>query len=144
MRTIAFLTLVALCSALHAQLPSRAGSVDEIEKLPADTSSLNLNNVSNEMLAALSRFTALKRLSFNSRNGTYDDTGVAHIGKLTQLLYLDLSENPYSAEAAMKLAALTKLRTLNLSENPAITEAVVNKLKEALKETKISYTKPRR
>jgi hypothetical protein len=91
---------------------------------------------------ALAGCKQLSRLSLE--DCAIDDTCLDELVKLTGLVQLDLAENPISAEGALKLKALAGLRNLDLTENAAITADVAAKLKETLKDCKISHDKPKR
>lgn len=139
MRTACLLPLL-LCAALHGQLPSRAGSVDEINKLPEDTTSINLDKASNEMLEALARFKALTRVSFNSRNATADDEGLAHVGKLATLTELHLNGCEKFTDAGLeKLLTLAALKKLTL-QNGKFSDAALAGLAKLPKLEDLSCT----
>lgn len=140
MRATCLLILLTLAPLLTAQAPSRASSVDELNKLPADTTSITLSKPGNAMLEALPRFTKLKRLAVYAVGSTTDDAGLAHVAKLTSLTELILQGcDRYTDSAIEALAALTNLEQLEL-QNGKFSDAAAAKLGKLGKLTKLDFS----
>lgn len=75
---------------------------------------LTKTTASNEMLAAISKFTQLE--SLYAASGTVDDDGLRHLGQLTELKKLILPNQHIRGPGLAHLASLGKLETLAIND----------------------------
>ncbi|MCC6575311.1 MAG: hypothetical protein IT462_16165 [Planctomycetes bacterium] len=140
LRLLAPLLLVVLAGSMAAQRPAKASSVDEINKLPADTKALILSKASDEMVAALERLAKLEDLSFERDKATVTDAGLAPIAKLANLRSLWINVTVLGDGCFEHLGKCPALEKFSFMYNQKVTDAGLRKLStlRALRELDLS------
>lgn len=93
-------------------------TVADLESIERDTDGIGIYDcrISDDMMAALSRFPSLKRLIL--RYSTFSAQGTAHLRALIRLEELDCKESTLCDEGLEAIAGLPSLKTLDLRLNP--------------------------